>query len=158
MKFIIPFLTLIFTVAFAKECEQGYFSKGTDSCNWACSEGCKDNSCNDNGVCTTSECLAGWENSSSDSADCASPICFGGRACAEGGKCVYPNQCICGQSGAQVVAKSGTFEDVNGNEVEGTDCVSLRKDGIKGAFISLVVMCVSISICGGIAEKRGQAK
>jgi hypothetical protein len=43
-------------------------------------------------------------------------------------------------------------------EKEGIDCVSLRKDGIMGAGVALIVMTVAIAICGGIAEKNGKAK
>jgi len=155
MKFLV-FLTFITTV-FAAVCEEGYFSKGTQSCNYACSDGCKDNKCNDNGVCTTPTCEAGWKNSKDNDGDCSSPICFADRpekGCSEGGKCVYPNTCICGASGAQIVAKE-VF--VDGKSV-GYDCVSLRKDGIIGALVALVVMSVSISTCGFIAEKRGAPK
>jgi len=68
---------------------------------------------------------------------------------AENGKCVAPNYCVCGESGAQVVGLKRTYDGI-----EGINCVSLRRDGIKGAGIALIVMFVSISTCGLIAEKN----
>lgn len=153
MKLIATFLLALVSATFAADCNPGYFRKTDDeNCNYACSEGCK----GEGNLCesTGGKCLEGcntelWENSDT----CDVPKCFGSAGCSEGGKCVAPNTCICGESGAQVVAKK---VDVDG--VEGTDCVSLRKDGIMGAGIALIVMLVSISICGGIAEKNGKAK
>ena len=52
-----------------------------------------------------------------------------------GGKCVAPNQCVCGYLHAQS---------------EDGGCYSLRADGVKGAFMALGVMMVSISFCGGL--------
>lgn len=161
MKLILILFSL-FSLSFAATCQEGYFSKGGDKCNYACSPGCKDEKCDDTGKCLVEQCEEGWVNGNDRDAikdGCTTPICFGGRKCDNGGKCVAPNTCICGESGAQVVAKYGEFASENGKDmIEGTDCVSLRKDGIKGAFVALVVMMISISTCGFIAEKNGQAK
>lgn len=158
-SFIILLLSAATTYA-AITCPEGYFSTDDQTCNSACSDGCPNALCeSDTGACTDpSRCEAGWTNSGSDKNDCAAPICFGGRPCAEGGECVGPNMCICGKSGAQVVAKVGTFSSKDGADIAGTDCVSLRKDGIMGALVALIVMSVSITICGTIAEKGGQAR
>lgn len=80
---------------------------------------------------------------------CNVPVCWGSAGCAEEGECVAPNYCICGKSGAQVVGKQ-----VRNDGIEGIDCVSLRKDGIVGAGIAMIVMFVSISFCGGIERMR----
>merc|ERR1712088_1127317 len=77
-------------------------------------------------------------------------------ACSEGCECVAPNHCVCGESGAQIVAKKGTYPDENGQE--GYNCVSLRKDGIWGAGLALIVVTVSISICGGIERSLNKNK
>merc|ERR1739848_418569 len=141
MKYTLFFLSLS-SISLAATCEKGYFRSAADKpCNYACSDGCKGGTCAEiGGACTdTSGCEEGWQNTSAESKDCASPICFGGRACSEGGKCVAPNQCICGESGAQIVAKYGDYPSKDGEtEVKGYDCVSLRKDGIWGAGIALV--------------------
>ena len=39
-------------------------------------------------------------------------------------------------------------------QVRGTNCVSLRKSGLKGAFIACGVILVAITFCGTIAAKK----
>jgi len=78
------------------------------------------------------------------------PVCFGkagknGGGCDNDGECVAPDYCICGKSGAQVVGVT--------QPEGGVQCISLRKAGIKGAFISLAVMFASITFCG-VAERQ----
>lgn len=161
MKYTLIFAAVIAT-AFA-DCPAGYFSQEAGGpCNFACSEGCKDGCNSVGGACTTiNDCKDGWTNAPQDlkmgivENGCSVPVCFGKAGCQNGGECIAPNTCICGKSGAQVVSKA--VEDENGN-FQGYDCISLRADGIKGAFIALVVMLVSITTCGFIAEKNGQAK
>merc|ERR1712018_900388 len=100
--------------------------------------------------------MGGWTNFGKEN-KCDSPICNGGEVankCDNNGQCVAPNVCICGQSGAQEVAKD--ISEETGKQIY--QCVSLRKDGIKGAFIALLIMIVSVSPCGFIAEKRGAPK
>lgn len=143
----------------AAECATGYWAaEANGACTNACSDGCVDSACNPvGGACTTvKECTKGWK--SDEAGRCDQPICSfvaEGQGCSEGGKCVAPETCICGESGAQVVAKSQA--DEAGKHI-GFDCVSLRKDGLMGAGVALIVMSISISICGGIAEKNGKAK
>lgn len=154
---IFAILASVIAVASAAQCKSGYWKLTADSaCNYACSPGCPPTAegvspCAEiGGACTSSEaCQTGWQNAKDDN-KCDRPICkfernAGLDGCANGGKCIAPNTCICGQSGAQIVAK--TVQN-NAGEDEGVDCVSLRKDGIVGAFIALVVMAVSISFCG----------
>lgn len=159
-------LASIISLIFAQEavstpkadCPATYFRlTAEDNCNWACSDGCADNLCaSTGGKCNTEKCVDGWKNGK-EGGRCDVPVCeFNGVAgCSEGGECVAPQTCICGQSGAQVVAKPQFDEN---DKLIGTDCVSLRKDGIMGAGIAIIIMSVSISICGGIAEKNGKAK
>ena len=52
----------------------------------------------------------------------------------------------------QVVGVAGTYENEKGEEVEGIQCISLRLAGLKGFFIALVVLIVSITTCGLFAE------
>ena len=59
-------------------------------------------------------CNKGWKGDR-----CAEPICFGDNGCAEGGKCVAPDYCVCGEAGAQTV---GIYRDFDGTK--GTNCVS----------------------------------
>merc|ERR1739847_73205 len=98
-------------------CPSTYFRlTAEDNCNWACSDGCADNLCESTGgKCSTEKCVDGWENAGKDG-KCDKPVCeFNGvKGCSEGGDCVAPNQCICGQSGAQVVAKP-QFNDEGAN-------------------------------------------
>ena len=169
LKFIKLFLAacLIHKTLAAASCNLGYYG---EKCNNACSDGCPiavtDNSdltkCDkDTGACefvSGDACKEGY-TSSDDQKRCDQAVCFGNKGCAEGGECVAPNYCICGKSGAQVVALNKEFEGDNGQMIQGTNCVSLRKDGIKGAFIALAVMVISISICGTIERvKNGPAR
>jgi len=161
MKFL-PVLVMTLLGLVAAECPTGYYSgdASLDTCNFACSEGCKGeaNACDAvSGVCVdTSGCNDNWK-SASNNGKCDVPMCFGKvDGCAEGGKCVAPNHCVCGESGAQIVAKYGEFPADSGNE--GYNCVSLRKDGIFGAGLALIVVTVSISICGGIERSMNKKK
>jgi len=87
---------------------------------------------------------------------CDKPECFGENGCDHDGVCVAPNTCICSGGGAmgQTVAVVGTYEDDKGNDQEGTNCVSLRQSGLIGAFYAFIVLIISISTCGFIAEKK----
>lgn len=135
---------------FAQEsdCRDGYYG---ENCNTACSPGCKDSKCDSTGKCIDTEsCNDGWKNKADG--DCAEPICFI-DGCAEGGECVAPNYCVCGNSGAQTVGLKRIF-----GGIEGTNCVNLRKDGLIGCVIAFIVLGVSISFCGLVAEKRIRSK
>jgi len=138
-------LTLVAAVAYGAACTRnGYYG---DDCNTACGS-CKDDvSCNKNDGKCSDGCAPGWTGDKCNVAQCFGQD--GDAGCAENGKCVAPDYCVCGESGAQVVGLKRNF-----NGVEGINCVSLRRDGIKGAGIALVVMFVSISSCGLIAEKN----
>jgi hypothetical protein len=137
MKLLV-LLAVIVGAATAANCRAGYW--GSD-CNVACGA-CKDNAaCDKNTGKCPKGCETGWNGANCDSAECFT----NDGGCAEGGKCVAPNYCVCGEVGAQVVG----ITDPDGN----VNCVSLRKDGIKGAFIAIAVMAGSISLCGLIAEK-----
>merc|ERR1712109_168381 len=135
-------------------CETGLW--GAD-CNNVCI-GCKaGEGCDDKGVCT-GDCAEGYAATS----DGCKPTCFGVQGdagCDNDGECVAPNYCICGKSGAQVV---GVYREdhttPSGQTAAGTQCISLRKDGIKGAFISLVIMVISIGFCGIIEVQRNKGK
>jgi len=133
-------------------CEVGLWGV---NCNNVC-VGCDDTGCDVEGKCTTGTCVDGFQ--AVDGICQAS--CFGGLGgCAEGGECVAPNYCICGKSGAQVVGVQGTYlNSANAKLEEGVNCVSLRKDGIKGAFIALAVMIISIGSCGFIEVQRNKGK
>lgn len=156
MKLIAVLVLALLGLVAAQSCETGYYSVDDSPCHYACSDGCGDQGCNaDGGACVSSTCEDNWQNSEKDNNKCDAPMCFGKvkGGCAEGGQCVGPNTCICGQSGAQIVAKAGEYDGV-----EGTNCVSLRKDGIMGAGVALVVMTISISICGGIERALNKNK
>merc|ERR1711936_354011 len=146
MKFIIPIILFAFVIGYSEAVCHGYWGP---TCNNACGACAKEKPCDKTtGVCpesgTTGACVTGWKGKS-----CDEPICFGGAGCENEGKCVAPDYCVCGESGAQVVGVNKMYDGI-----QGVNCVSLRKDGIKGAFIALAVMSVSISVCGIIAEKR----
>merc|ERR1711994_2301 len=138
-------LTLVAAVAYGACYRPGYYG---DDCNTACGS-CKDDAVCDkkNGNCPAGGCADGWSGDKCDIAECFGQA--GDAGCAENGKCVAPNYCVCGESGAQVVGLKRTYDGI-----EGINCVSLRRDGIKGAGIALIVMFVSISTCGLIAEKN----
>jgi len=139
------FITLaLVAVAAQAACRVGYYG---DNCNNACSTGCGDEGCNADGTCTASACETGWSGEK-----CETPKCFS-DGCAYDGKCVAPNYCTCGKAGAQVV---GIERDFDG--IVGTNCVSLRRDGIMGAGIALVVMACSITTCGFIANSKSGKK
>jgi len=151
---------LVCLAATSFACEQGLWG---ENCNNVCI-GCLDGATCDQktGACSAVEgnyCAAGYKNTADNQCE---PVCFGKQGknagCDNGGECVAPNYCICGKSGAQVV---GVFKKVitsSGAVEEGTQCVSLRKDGIKGAFISLVIMVISIGFCGIIEVQRNKGK
>jgi len=166
MKLYAIFASLMFAAASAQECGKGYWSAdGNLPCHFACSPGCGDAGCNKvGGACLGASCVDGWQDAVKNSKKCDSPKCNferngGASGCANGGKCIAPNECICGQSGAQIVAKE--VQKANG-DADGKDCVSLRKDGIIGAFIALCVMTVSVSFCGlterHLTKKKNAAK
>ena len=146
----------------------GYYGP---NCNYACSDGCptkiksnfgltkcdpKDGFCTDENNQKVSKCEDKWEND--DAKMCDQPLCFGSNGCDEGGKCIAPDYCICGESGAQTVGMYKEYE-INGERFTGTNCVSLRRSGLKGAFVALAVMTVSIGLCGFIERaKNGPGK
>merc|ERR1712226_1590768 len=105
-------------------------------------------------------CDIGWRNSQ-EYHRCDIPLCFGDHGCDWDGVCIEPDYCICGDSGAQVVGIAGDYEYSlpNGegdHTFNGIQCVSLRLNGLKGAFVALIIMMVSVSTCGFIAEKRNK--
>lgn len=117
-----------------------------------CGGGCKGDACDKStGECTQSGCLENWTSSSGNKCDV--PVCFGKAGCAQGGKCVAPNYCVCGTSGAQVVGVQREFDGI-----EGVNCVNLRAQGIKGAGVALLVLFVSITTCGLIERQRNKNK
>jgi len=151
MKLAIAIACLFVSATWAAECtREGYWG---EDCNNVCGK-CKDDvACNKaNGQCANG-CAENWTSEKSADKDCSTPTCFGDKGCSEGGKCVDVNYCICGEQGAQIVGKSVTVDGT-----EGIDCVSLRKDGIKGAGIAMVVMFVSIGFCGGVERMRNKNK
>merc|ERR1711957_1147128 len=115
-------------------CEVGLWGV---NCNNVC-VGCDDTGCDVEGKCTTGTCVDGFQ--AVDGICQAS--CFGGL-----GGC------------AQGVGVQGTYlNSANAKLEEGVNCVSLRKDGIKGAFIALAVMIISIGSCGFIEVQRNKGK
>jgi len=154
MKLAILAAVALFGVAFSADCKRdGYWG---EDCNNVCGY-CKDNkACNkSDGNCPSTSCEEGWESLKGET-KCNKPICFGLEGCSFG-KCVAPNYCVCGAEGAQIVGKE-VERIVNGKKHTGIDCVSLRMDGIKGAGIAMLVMFVSIGICGGIERMRNKNK
>jgi hypothetical protein len=134
----------------AKECDRdGYWG---DDCNKICGT-CATGVCDKkSGKCE--ECADKWVSGQAGEKLCNVPTCFGKEnGCDQGGKCIAPDYCICGEQGAQVVGK-----EVTRGEITGIDCVSLRWDGIKGAAIAMVVMFTSIGICGGIERVRNRVR
>jgi len=148
-KTILLFVCVAYAAAQVKECRPGYWG---DDCNNACGACEGADTCNKvNGACTSAACQVGYESSSDNKCDI--PICFADQGCDNGGKCVAPNYCVCGEAGAQTV---GLFRNYNG--IEGINCVNLRTDGLKGCLIAFVILTLSISFCGLIAEKRIRSK
>lgn len=148
MKLAILAGLAILGVASAAECvRDGYWG---EDCNNVCGY-CKGNAACDKatGKCPAAACQDDWLGEK-----CDEPKCFGSKTgCSLGGKCVAPNYCVCGALGAQIVGKEVTREGTTG-----IDCISLRMDGIKGAGIAMIVMFVSIGICGGIERMRNKNK
>jgi len=140
----------------AKTCPTGLYG---ENCNNVCI-GCKDGQgCDQKTGACDDGCADKYQIKSDGKCE---PECFGQRGnagCDNGGECVAPDYCICGKSGAQVV---GVYKEdhatKDGKIQAGTQCISLRKDGIKGAFISLVIMVISIGFCGIIEVQRNKGK
>lgn len=141
-------------------CEDGYWGQ---FCELSCGA-CKHGPCNkasgecpaskEKGVDSDDRCQDGYANDYEYKCDKA--MCFGKNGCDHDGKCVAPNVCVCSGGGAmgQTVGVVGTYSDHNGNDVEGTNCVSLRQSGIIGALYATIVLIISISACGIAAEKK----
>jgi len=137
-----------------------------ENCDIACGGGCPDNGggrlCNaKTGVCTrlSDTCGEGWENSG-ELFLCDKPICFGKSGCSEQGTCIAPNYCTCKNGGAQVVGYRTSVKvgepGKNAEFPSGIDCKSLRKDGLKGALVALIILLFAIGVCG--TTERKQAK
>ena len=137
----------------AKKCQKGYWGA---NCEKLCGKCANNKVCNKNGKCPTKECQPGWKDKDSGTQRCDAPICFGELGCDHEGECIAPNYCKCPGGGAmgQVVGVAGTYANDKGEEVEGIQCISLRLDGLKGFFIALAVLIVSISTCGFVANKK----
>jgi len=131
-------------------CPTDYYG---DSCHKTCSDGCPDHCKENTGECNQSgdfKCNKGYESSSTstpEKQDCAVPTCFGKAGCSNGGDCIAPNYCICGKAGAQVIGKKATYK-IGEETYEGTDCISLRKNGMLGALVALFILCCAITTCG----------
>lgn len=147
MRFTLTCLILICLLNFtiAQDCESGYYGQ---DCLKFCSQ-CKYHSCDENGKCSYGEADGYW--SSGDLK--GNPICFGKRGCDEGGECIAPNYCICGKAGNSIVGMQANWSTgIQGAPKEfGTNCIHLRKDGLKGALFALVIMVFAIGTCGSLA-------
>lgn len=148
---ILRSLAIIFTVHISTiqaACNKGYFG---DLCeNYA--EGCRDNAVSEDGTCLNPGCNPGWDDAGQKH-NCAQPICFENFGCSNGGQCIAPNFCVCGEQGSQIVAQTGNFH----GGIPGTDCISLRRSGIIGAFSALLMMIIAITTCGQLAPNRANA-
>jgi len=118
MKFITTIILFAFVVVYSEAaCRDGYWGA---TCNNACGACAGDNNKCDavTGKCPnagkTGACEQGWEGDG-----CDQPICFGTAGCDNDGKCVAPNYCVCGESGAQVVGVNKMYDGI-----QGVNCVS----------------------------------
>merc|ERR1711893_518009 len=139
-----------------KKCNKsGYWG---DNCSKLCGHCAGGKACNKvNGKCPgDGACEEGWTDEKAGQHKCDLPKCFGDLGCDHEGECIAPNYCKCSGGGAmgQVVGVAGLYADEAGAEVEGIQCISLRLDGLKGFFIALAVLIVSISTCGFVANKK----
>jgi hypothetical protein len=137
-----------------KKCnKKGYWG---DNCSKLCGQCSGNKGCDPvSGKCLSGKCEAGWTNKNSGQHKCDQPMCFGELGCDHDGECIAPNYCKCTGGGAmgQVVGVAGTYSNEKDEAVEGIQCISLRLDGLKGFFIALAVLIVSISTCGFVANK-----
>jgi hypothetical protein len=92
-----------------------------------------------NGKCDDGECPPGYFGDACDQATCTDH-------CGPFGRCVAPEQCVCYE--LYSIEKETIVHEENGTEKIVHRCVSLRINGLKGAFISLGVLVVSILFCG----------
>jgi len=141
----------------AKKCnKKGYWG---DNCSKLCGKCLGGKPCDFiSGKCAKSggKCEEGWTSKNAGQQKCDEPMCFGTLGCDHEGECIAPNYCKCSGGGAmgQVVGVAGTYANDKGEEIEGIQCISLRLDGLKGFFIALAVLIVSISTCGFVANKK----
>jgi len=153
---VIACLVLFSTMAASKKCTKaGYWGDNCSKLCGQCSEG--SSKCNKvSGKCPSGKCAAGWTDKNAGQHKCDQPMCFGELGCDHEGECVAPNYCKCTGGGAmgQVVGVEGLYLDQDGNEIEGIQCISLRLAGLKGFFIALAVLIISISTCGVIERKK----
>jgi len=114
-------------------------------CNCATGSSCA----RSNGEC--GECREGYSGLACDQAICTDH-------CGPFGRCVAPEQCVCYQ--LYSIEKETIVHEESGTEKIVHRCVSLRISGLKGAFISLGVLIVSILFCGCVQStlnKRNRA-
>ena len=132
----------------AKKCRPGYYNSA-ENCIYSCSH-CLNKICiDDKGSCGANNFdLQNYNYVDPIAKTIGTPKCFGDQGCNEGGRCIAPNYCVCGQSGAQTVGVKGSW-----NGVEGINCLSLRKDGLKGALFAFMMLIIAISTCGVLAPK-----
>jgi len=88
-----------------------------------------------NGKCTNG-CATGWTTVDT-SADCQDPSCEDVKCGGNAGVCVSHNQCACLKNYAQA---------------EDGGCYSMRTDGLKGAFLAMLILICAISFCGGVQQ------
>jgi len=143
------------TGAKSKKCnKKGYWG---DNCSKLCGQCLGGKPCDKvSGKCQSGKCEPGWTDKNAGQHKCDQPMCFGELGCDHEGECIAPNYCKCTGGGAmgQVVGVAGVYADEKGAEIEGIQCISLRLDGLKGFFIALAVLIVSISTCGFVANKK----
>jgi len=138
-----------------KKCNKsGYWG---DNCSKLCGQCAGGKACDKvSGKCKSGKCETGWTDKNAGQHKCDQPMCFGELGCDHEGECIAPNYCKCTGGGAmgQVIGRDGLYENDKGEQVEGIQCISLRLDGIKGFFIALAVLIISISTCGFVANKK----
>lgn len=126
-----PTCLAIFLIALVSA-EEFYYTE--DGHEYLCGN-CKDYTACDssNGKCSQG-CATGWftDASMEQNADCQQPKCDD-VTCGGESICVAENQCAC----AKNYAKS-----------EDGGCYSMRVDGLKGAFMAMLVLVCAISFCG----------
>ncbi|CAG5088593.1 Oidioi.mRNA.OKI2018_I69.PAR.g11894.t1.cds [Oikopleura dioica] len=108
---------------------------GAPNCFQLCGNCANDVICDEaTGNCPEKACAEGWKGEKCDEPICDEKLC--GK-----GLCVAPNKCTC----PSLLAQYKKGDDKIG-------CYSLRADGIKGAFLAMGILIVSIVTCWGIGK------
>ena len=114
------------------------------NCANICAPGCIGNTCDaETGICENRGCLPGWFGDKCNQAECEKSTCED-----LGGSCIAPDICQCPANEQNIVASvAEDINNINNYQVKVT-CDNLKRSGMKGAGIAMVVLSACLIMCG----------